>query len=100
MKKEKEQPKDFESALASLETRVRQLEAGDLPLEESLKVFEEGMAEAAFCRKKLEEAEQKVEILLKGKDGTVRREPFPASGVPPVITPSPDLLVADDDVPF
>lgn len=99
MKKEKEQPKDFESALAGLETRVRQLEAGDLPLEESLRVFEEGMAEAAFCRQKLEEAEQKVEILLKGKDGTVRREPFPGTGAPLATNPPPDL-VADDDVPF
>lgn len=95
----KEQPKDFESALAGLEARVRQLEAGDLPLEESLRVFEEGMAEVAFCRKKLEEAEQKVEILLKSKDGTVRREPFPEAAAPSAATPLPDL-VADDDIPF
>ena len=96
----KDTAKDFESALASLEQKVKLLESGDLPLEESLRVFEEGMAVAAFCRSKLGEAEQKVEILLKGKDGSVQAEPFtPDSGGEPADGRSPSLP-ADDDVPF
>ena len=68
--------KDFESALTALEGKVKALEEGNLPLEEALKVFEEGMALAETCSAKLQEAEQKVEVLLKGADGKMRREPF------------------------
>lgn len=68
--------KDFESALTALEGKVKALEEGNLPLEEALKVFEEGMALAETCSAKLQEAEQKVEVLLKGADDKMRREPF------------------------
>ncbi len=96
----KDTAKDFESALASLEQKVKLLESGDLPLEESLRVFEEGMAVAAFCRSKLGEAEQKVEILLKGKDGSVRAEPFVPDGVSETADGRSPALLADDEVPF
>ncbi|HUK55961.1 MAG TPA: exodeoxyribonuclease VII small subunit [Nitrospiria bacterium] len=66
----------FEDALARLETIVGQLEKGDLPLEESLKIFEEGVRLSKNCLKTLEEAERKVEILLKDKDGRKRPKPF------------------------
>lgn len=66
----------FEDALSRLETIVGQLEKGDLPMEESLKIFEEGVRLSKNCLKMLEEAERKVEILLKDKDGRKRPRPF------------------------
>ena len=66
----------FETALKKLEEVVRRLEGGDLPLEESLKAFEEGVRQAAFCARKLNEAEKKVELLLKQKDGSFFKEEF------------------------
>ena len=66
----------FEDALARLETIVGQLEKGDLPLEDSLKIFEEGVRLSKNCLKLLEEAERKVEILLQDKDGRKRSKPF------------------------
>ena len=55
--------KDFESAIAELETIVRQLEEGDLALEKSLALFERGVQLSRFCHAKLEEAERRVDIL-------------------------------------
>lgn len=66
----------FETALKKLEEVVRLLESGDLPLEDSLKAFEEGVKHASFCTRKLDEAEKRVELLLKKKDGTFFREDF------------------------
>jgi exodeoxyribonuclease VII small subunit len=66
----------FETALKKLEDIVRRLEGGSLSLDDSLKAFEEGVKHAAFCTKKLDEAERKVEVLLKRKDGSFGREPF------------------------
>ena len=61
--------KTFEASLAQLETVVRQLEAGDLPLEESLKLFEKGVALSRECRERLSEAERRIEILMKDSEG-------------------------------
>ena len=66
----------FETSLKKLEEIVRRLEGGALSLDDSLKAFEEGVKHAAFCSRKLDEAERKVEVLLKRKDGTFAREPF------------------------
>lgn len=55
---------DFETALAELESLVETLEQGDIPLEESLKLFERGIALTRGCQESLKEAEQKVQILL------------------------------------
>jgi exodeoxyribonuclease VII small subunit len=55
--------KDFESAIAELETIVKQLEEGDLALEKSLALFERGVQLSRFCHSKLEEAERRVDIL-------------------------------------
>ena len=65
----------FESALEKLEAHVRTLEQGELTLNESLHIFEDGMKLAKFCGKKLDEAEQKIEILLE-KNGELVKEPF------------------------
>jgi len=69
----------FEDALNKLEKIVSKLEEGDIPLEESLKLFEEGIQLSRFCNQKLDEAEKKVEILLKGKNGMVKAHPFDPS---------------------
>lgn len=69
----------FEECLERLEKIVQELEKGEVPLEKSLTLFEEGMQLSASCRKQLEEAEGKVEILLK-QNGKLQTEPFePAS---------------------
>ena len=67
----------FEECLERLEKIVQELERGEVPLEKSLTLFEEGMELSASCRKQLDEAEGKVEILLKqnGKLQTVTFEP-------------------------
>lgn len=67
--------KDFESAIAELETIVKTLEDGDLALEKSLALFERGVALSRFCHAKLEEAERRVEIL--NERGEIK--PAPAS---------------------
>ncbi len=68
--------KKFEDALARLEEIVKELESGDLPLEQSLKMFEEGIKLSRICNKRLEDAERRVEILLKDKSGTIVAQPF------------------------
>ena len=65
----------FEDCLQRLEKIVQELEKADVPLEKSLTLFEEGMQLSAACRKELEEAEGKVEILLK-QNGKLQAEPF------------------------
>ena len=68
-------PESFETCLDQLEKTVKELEAGDLQLERSLELFEMGMALSESCRKQLEEAETRIELLIK-KDGKVQPEPF------------------------
>jgi exodeoxyribonuclease VII small subunit len=65
----------FEEALGRLEDIVKRMEAGDMTLEESLKAFEEGIKLAGLCSRKLDEAERRVEILLKQEEELVIR-PF------------------------
>jgi len=66
----------FEECLARLEQIVAALESGNLPLEESLKVFEEGVALARHCGRYLEEAERRIEVLVKDEGGAVTTRPF------------------------
>jgi exodeoxyribonuclease VII small subunit len=70
----------FETALKKLEEVVRKLEGGELSLDDSIRAFEEGVKYAGFCAKKLDEAEKKVELLLKQKDGSFIREEFCGDG--------------------
>jgi exodeoxyribonuclease VII small subunit len=73
--KSEEAPR-FEEALARLEQIVQTLEAGNLPLEDSLKAFEEGIALARLCAKQLEAAERRIELLTKDEEGILRTSPF------------------------
>ena len=61
--------KTFEASLAELEKIVEQLENGDIPLEESLKLFEIGVKLTRECRERLTEAERRIEVLMKDGDG-------------------------------
>ncbi len=73
-------PKErFEDALNKLEKIVSQLEDGDISLEDSLKLFEEGIRLSRICNQKLDEVEKKVEILIKGEDGSIKAKPFTSS---------------------
>ena len=69
MKKTEAQGKNFETSLAALERVVRELERGDLPLEESLKLFEQGVKLSRECQERLNQAERRVEMLLRDTEG-------------------------------
>ena len=66
----------FEASLTELETRVKRLESGELPLEEALALFEQGVALAQRCHEQLEAAEQRVSQLVRGSRGLEDR-PLP-----------------------
>ena len=68
--------KKFEAAMDRLEEVVTELESGELGLEQSLKLFEEGVKLARICNARLEEAERKVEVLMKDKNGKMTAKPF------------------------
>ena len=68
--------KSFESSLAELEQIVTKLEDGDLPLEESLELFEKGIKLSRECRERLTKAERRIEILMKDADGEIVVEDF------------------------
>jgi len=80
--KKPEPPKkpDFERSLARLEEVVRRLESPQLSLDEAMKLFEEGVGLSRECQKQLEEAEGRVEILLKKADGKIVAEAFEPEG--------------------
>jgi exodeoxyribonuclease VII small subunit len=73
-----EQPRkgEFEKSLTRLEEVVKRLEGADLSLDEAMKLFEEGVKLSRDCQKQLEEAEGRVEILLKKADGKIVAEEF------------------------
>jgi exodeoxyribonuclease VII small subunit len=70
-KKKAKKIENFEEALDELETIARELESGELGLDDAIERYSEGIAYARFCQKKLEDAERKIEILQKGKNGSV-----------------------------
>ncbi len=70
----------FEEALQKLEAIVAKMEEGDLSLEEALKEFEEGVRLAKFCTGKLDEAERKVEKLIRDQAGKIQTTPFSEEG--------------------
>ena len=72
--------KDFEGAIAELEGIVKKLEEGDLPLEQSLALYERGVQLSRFCHARLEEAERRIEILTERGD----------------LKPAPPTLMSDD----
>ncbi|MGH9865951.1 MAG: exodeoxyribonuclease VII small subunit [Candidatus Acidiferrales bacterium] len=70
---------EFEKSLTRLEEVVKRLESTDLSLDEAMKLFEEGVKLSRDCQKQLEEAEGRVEILLRKADGKIQAEPFETS---------------------
>ena len=97
--------KDFESALAELETIVETLEEGQLPLEQSLERFERGIALSRFCHTRLEDAERRIELLT--ERGQTRPAPGEIAGTgtasPPRKGTADDDRTdgpTDDDTPF
>ncbi len=69
MKKTDARGRNFEASLAALEKIVRELEGGDLPLEESLRLFEEGVSLSRECQERLNQAERRIETLLRDAEG-------------------------------
>ncbi len=69
--------KTFEASLAELEKIVEQLETGDLPLEQSLKLFETGVKLSRVCRDRLSEAERRIEVLMKDGNGNLSLSDLP-----------------------
>ncbi|SRR6266567_8719530 len=72
---QKDAPLSFEAGLQQLEAIVKEMESGELPLERALELFERGMKLSDACRKQLEEAETRVEVLIK-RAGEVTPQPF------------------------
>jgi exodeoxyribonuclease VII small subunit len=68
----------FEQAMSQLEEIVDELEHGDVPLEKAIELFQKGMALSQLCSKKLEQVEQKIEMIVQ-EDGEIRKKPFGAS---------------------
>lgn len=64
-----EQPKSFEASLEALERIVQELEQGDLPLEKSLELFEQGIGLSRQCQDRLNQAERRIEVLLRDSQG-------------------------------
>ena len=72
----KEQPKSFEASLEALERIVQELEQGDLPLEKSLELFEQGIGLSRQCQDRLNQAERRIEVLLRDNQGRTTVSPF------------------------
>ena len=71
-----DKPKTFESSLEELERIVRELEQGELPLERSLELFEQGVALSRECQDRLNQAERRIEILMRDNKGQAATRPF------------------------
>ncbi len=66
----------FEQSMKKLEQIVQELESGDLPLEEAMEKFEEGIKLSNLCSEKLDETEKKITLLLQNQEGSVLEKPF------------------------
>jgi len=75
-------PNEFEKAFQDLEKIVQRLESEEIPLDESLHLFEEGIRLSRFCNQKLEEVEKKIELILADAKGQPVTEPFEISEEP------------------
>ena len=104
----KNQAPGFEETLGSLENIVAQLESGELPLEQALELFEQGVNLTRSCQQQLEDAERKVEVLLRER-GEIKTVPFEpkaetATASEPAPSPAPVApqvpQIEDDDIPF
>jgi exodeoxyribonuclease VII small subunit len=87
---------DFETSLATLERIVRELERGEMPLEKSLELFEQGIRLSRECHERLNAAERRIEILLRGPDG----RPNVVSGLDDPFADEDDADEEEDDSVF
>ncbi|MGI6049779.1 MAG: exodeoxyribonuclease VII small subunit [Acetivibrionales bacterium] len=71
---EKDKKLTYEQAALELENVVNLLEKGDLPLEESIKMFEKGISLVRFCNKELDDIEKRITILVEGKEGLEEKD--------------------------
>ncbi|MEP6742188.1 MAG: exodeoxyribonuclease VII small subunit [bacterium] len=92
--KNDEQPKSFEASLEALEEIVQQLEGGDLPLEKSLELFEQGIKLSRQCQERLSQAERRIEVLLRDNQG----RPVVSAFEDPKITTGATGSSNDEDV--
>ena len=91
----------FETSLGRLEEIVARLESGELGLDESLTLFEEGVGLSRFCQGKLADVERKVEQVLRATDGSIRTVPLEGAAAERGAVPAGDDDVDDDDdAPF
>jgi exodeoxyribonuclease VII small subunit len=95
MKTTEEQPRSFEASLEALEQIVHELEGGDLPLEKSLELFEAGIRLSRQCQERLNQAERRIEVLLRDNQG---RPVVSAFAEAPTIPP--DAATRDDESNF
>jgi exodeoxyribonuclease VII small subunit len=79
MKNNDEQPKSFETSLEALEQIVQELEQGELPLEKSLELFEQGIRLSRECQERLSQAERRIEVLLRDNQGRITVSEFEAT---------------------
>jgi exodeoxyribonuclease VII small subunit len=96
-KTETQQGQNFEKSLAALERVVRELERGELPLEKSLALFEQGVRLSRECQERLNEAERRIEVLLRDGEGRTSLGAFEADGVSRVVAVSDDDEAEDED---
>jgi len=73
-------PKNFETSLEELERIVRELEQGELTLEKSLELFEQGVKLSRECQERLTQAERRIEILMRDNQGRATVRPFDREG--------------------
>lgn len=89
--------KSFETSLSELETIVRELDRGEMPLEKSLELFEQGVKLVRECRERLSEAERRVEVLTRGLDDRFETQPYADEEEElEMLATEPE----DDDIPF
>lgn len=93
---------NFEMQLAALEKIVRDLERGELPLEESLRLFEEGIRLSRECQERLNKAERRIEILMRDDDGKPVLEKLEPTNLQADAKPEPKVkrrivFSSDDD---
>jgi exodeoxyribonuclease VII small subunit len=81
-------PKTFETSLEELERIVRELEQGELTLEKSLELFEQGVKLSRDCQERLSQAERRIEILMRDNQGRAAVRPF---------DPESEMSAVDDD---
>lgn len=87
MTNNEQQSRTFEASLEALEQIVRDLEQGDLPLEKSLELFEQGIRLSRECQERLSQAERRIEILLRDNQGRPVVTPFENSNALPQESP-------------